>query len=265
MGDFGAEVIKIEHPKIGDPLRGFGTPTNAGDTSRLAQRSPQQELHHARPARARGARSCSATWSRNADVLIENFRPGTLEKWGLGWDVMREINPKLVMLRISAYGQTGPLRDKPGLRPHRARLQRAELSCRRARQAAGNAGLHLARRLHVRRLGLRRRDDGATPSRSGPDIGQVVDIGLYKSIFRMLDEIASVLCANGYVRERMGPDVPHRRAARALAGEGRPMGRSGLQQRQDVRAAGRGDGQAGARPFRPLRQDRAARSPTGRR
>ena len=206
MGDFGADVIKVEHPKAGDPLRGFGTPTECGDTFAWLSEARNKrcitlDLRH--PEGAGVFRRLVA----EAHVLVENFRPGTMEKWGFGWEALREINPRLVMLRISAYGQTGPLREKPGF----------------ARIAHGFSGLsHLA--------GEAGRPPVVPGSTSLADYmsgawgclgvmmalrqvtqtgqGQVVDIGLYESIFRMLDEIAPVYAAHGTVRERMGADVP---------------------------------------------------------
>jgi crotonobetainyl-CoA:carnitine CoA-transferase CaiB-like acyl-CoA transferase len=206
MGDFGAEVVKIEHPKMGDPLRGFGTPTSCGDTFAWLSESRNKScvtLDLRAPEGAAIFRDLVA----KSDVVIENFRPGTLEKWGLGWETLREINPKLVMLRISAYGQNGPLRDKPGFariahgfsglsylagEPGRPPVTPGSTSLADYMSGVwGCVGVMMALR-HAERTG----------------VGQVVDIGLYESIFRMLDEIASVYAANGYVRERMGPDVP---------------------------------------------------------
>jgi crotonobetainyl-CoA:carnitine CoA-transferase CaiB-like acyl-CoA transferase len=142
-----------------------------------------------------------------SDVVIENFRPGTLEKWGLGWEVLRKINPKLVLLRISAYGQTGPMREKPGFariahgfsglsylagEPGRAPVVPGSTSLADYMSGVwGCVGVMMALRLA-----------------ENTGVGQVVDIGLYESIFRMLDEIASVYAHTGYVRERMGADVP---------------------------------------------------------
>lgn len=206
MGDFGAEVVKMEHPKIGDPLRGFGTPTSCGDTFAWLSEARNKRcitLDLRAPEGGEIFRKLVA----EADVVIENFRPGTLEKWGLGWEVLRDINPKLVLLRISAYGQTGPMRGKPGFariahgfsglsylagEPGRPPVVPGSTSLADYMSGVwGCVGVMMALR-HAERTG----------------VGQVVDIGLYESIFRMLDEIASVYAHNGYVRERMGADVP---------------------------------------------------------
>jgi crotonobetainyl-CoA:carnitine CoA-transferase CaiB-like acyl-CoA transferase len=206
MGDFGAEVVKIEHPKMGDPLRGFGTPTGCGDTFAWLSEARNKRCITLDLRAQEGAAMFRELVSQS-DVVIENFRPGTLEKWGLGWEVLRKINPKLVLLRISAYGQTGPMREKPGFariahgfsglsylagEPGRAPVVPGSTSLADYMSGVwGCVGVMMALRLA-----------------ENTGIGQVVDIGLYESIFRMLDEIASVYAHTGYVRERMGADVP---------------------------------------------------------
>ena len=114
LGEFGAEVIKIEHPHGGDPMRRFGTATAADDAS-LAWLSEARNKHSITLdlKSAEGAARFREL-VRRADVVCENFRPGTLERWGLGWDVLSELNPALVLLRISGFGQDGPYRDRPG-------------------------------------------------------------------------------------------------------------------------------------------------------
>jgi crotonobetainyl-CoA:carnitine CoA-transferase CaiB-like acyl-CoA transferase len=149
---------------------------------------------------------------RKADVLVENFQPGTLEKWGLGWDTLKEENGKLIMVRISGFGQTGPYSPRPGF----GRIGNAfgGLSYLagfpdRPPTTPGSAtipdymaGLYGA--LGVM-FALRARDMTGR--------GQFIDIGLYEPIFRILDELAASYHHSGYVRERMGPGtvnvVPH--------------------------------------------------------
>jgi crotonobetainyl-CoA:carnitine CoA-transferase CaiB-like acyl-CoA transferase len=112
MGDFGAEVIKVEHPKLGDSLRTLGAAKNGVPlwwkiTNRNKKcvtldlnKSEGQEILKQLVA--------------DADVLTENFRPGTLERWGMGWDVLHALNPRLILVRVSGFGQTGPYKEKPG-------------------------------------------------------------------------------------------------------------------------------------------------------
>jgi len=114
LGEFGAEVLKVEHPIGGDACRHFGTPTGRdGDTltwlsEARNKRSVTLDLH-----RKEGVELFKRLVEKT-DIVCENFRPGTLEKWGLGWDVLSAINPRLIMLRVSGYGQTGPYKDRPG-------------------------------------------------------------------------------------------------------------------------------------------------------
>ena len=206
MGDFGADVIKVEQPKTGDPLRGFGTPTEVGDTFAWLSEARNKRcmtLDLRQPDGAALFRKMVA----EIDVVIENFRPGTMEKWGFGWEALRAINPKLVMLRISAYGQTGPMREKPGF----ARIAHAfgglsYLAGEPGRQPVVPGSTSLADYMSGVwgcvgvMMALRQAE------RTGQ--GQVVDIGLYESVFRLLDEIVPVYAKLGVVRERMGADVP---------------------------------------------------------
>ncbi|MEO6398630.1 MAG: CaiB/BaiF CoA-transferase family protein, partial [Tepidiformaceae bacterium] len=104
LGEFGAEVIKVEQPKIGDPNR--GNVSFAQDNR--GQKSVTLDLAHAEGKRL-FRRLCDVS-----DVMVENFRPGTLEKWGLAPDSLRESSPGLVVVRISGYGQTGPYKDRAG-------------------------------------------------------------------------------------------------------------------------------------------------------
>jgi hypothetical protein len=114
LSDFGAEVIKIEQPGVGDSLRRFGTPTECDDTLVwLNEARNHQSVTH--DLRTLEGADIFCRLVEKSDVVLENFRPGTLEKWGLPYEQLAAINPKLVMLRVSAYGQTGPTREKPGI------------------------------------------------------------------------------------------------------------------------------------------------------
>ena len=114
LGEFGAEVIKVENPKGGDPWRHFGTATNQPGMSLSWLTEARNKRSITLNLRDPEGAGLFKRLVADADVVCENFRPGTLEKWGLGWDVLSEINPGLVMMRISGYGQNGPYRDRPG-------------------------------------------------------------------------------------------------------------------------------------------------------
>ena len=111
MGDFGADVIKVEHPR-GDPLRNTGYQKDGvGLWFKMANRNKRGiTLNFNTPRGQELFKSLVST----ADVVIENFRTGTMEKWGLGWEDLRSINPKLVMVRVTGFGQTGPYKNRPG-------------------------------------------------------------------------------------------------------------------------------------------------------
>lgn len=211
LADFGAEVIKVEQPQGGDALRKFGTITECGDSLvwlSEARNKKAVTLDLRQPQGAQMFRQLVA----QSDIVLENFRPGTLEKWGLGFEALREINPGLIMLRISAYGQTGPKRGEPGF----ARIAHAFAGLSwLAGEADGPPVVPGSTSMADYISGmwgaigvltaLRERD------RSGK--GQFIDLGLYESVFRLLDEIAPAYAKYGTVRERMGADtvnvVPH--------------------------------------------------------
>jgi crotonobetainyl-CoA:carnitine CoA-transferase CaiB-like acyl-CoA transferase len=113
LAEFGAEVIKIELPKVGDALRKFGTITKSGDSLSWLQECRNKKSATLDLRKPEGAEILKRLVAQ-ADVLVENFQPGTLEKWGLGWDVFQKQNHKLVMVRISGFGQTGPYSPRPG-------------------------------------------------------------------------------------------------------------------------------------------------------
>ncbi|MGE4335254.1 MAG: CaiB/BaiF CoA transferase family protein, partial [Pigmentiphaga sp.] len=112
LGQFGAEVIKVESPQGGDPLRKWRVLHEGTSLWWYSQsRNKKSVTLDLRQAEGQSiVRELAAT----ADIVVENFRPGTLEKWGLGWEQLHAVNPRLVMVRVSGYGQSGPYRDRPG-------------------------------------------------------------------------------------------------------------------------------------------------------
>jgi crotonobetainyl-CoA:carnitine CoA-transferase CaiB-like acyl-CoA transferase len=211
LAEFGADVVKLELPGVGDALRKFGSVTECGDTLPWLSETRNKKIASLDLRKPDGA-ILFKRLIEDADILVENFQPGTLEKWGLGWDVLREINPRLVMVRISGYGQTGPYRDRPGF----GRIGNAfgGLSFLagypdRPPVTPGSATIpdYLAGLYGAFGALL------AMKAREKTGRGQVVDIGLYEPIFRILDELAPSFQRKGYVRQRMGPGtvnvVPH--------------------------------------------------------
>ncbi len=203
MGEYGAEVLKVEHPVAGDPFRRFGTPTKRADSTLAWLSEARCKKSVTIDLRVPKGAELFRRLVAKSDVLVENFRPGTLEKWGLGWDVLRQDNPGLVMLRVTGYGQTGPYRDRPGF----AHIAHAFGGLSYLAGFPGQTpvvpgstplgdymsglygfiGIMMALR-HKRRTGQ----------------GQVIDIGIYEAVFRQLDELAAAYGLYGKVREREG-------------------------------------------------------------
>ena len=203
MSEFGAEVIKVENPQGGDPWRHYGTKTaRNGDTLAWMTESRNKTSVTLDLRTPEGA-DILKRLVKVSDVMCENFRPGTLEKWGLGWDVLNAINPGLVLLRVSGYGQTGPYKQRPGF----ARIAQAfggltylagmpdgpPVTPGSTSLADYTSGLYGA-------IGIMM----ALKSRDQTGEGQVIDMALYESIFRFLDEMVPAYAKDGTVRQREG-------------------------------------------------------------
>lgn len=211
LADFGAEVIKVEVPGIGDSLRRFGTPTECGDSLVWLSEARNRKSITLDLGKREGA-DLFLRLAAKSDVVLENFRPGTMEKWGLGFDDLVKVNPKIVMLRVSAYGQTGPMKSQPGFaRIAHAFSGLAYLSGEPGRPPVvpGSTSLadYMSGMFGAIGVLIALRDAAST------GLGQCIDIGLYESIFRVLDEIAPAYAKFGFKREPMGPEtvnvVPH--------------------------------------------------------
>jgi len=205
LADFGARVIKVEPPGQGDPLRKWRLLD--GDTSVWWEAQSRNKESVAIDLRTSQGQDTVRILAESADVLIENFRPGTMEKWGLSWEALHAANPRLIMLRVSGYGQTGPKRLEPGF----AAVAEAMGGLRylngepgrppvRAGLSLGDtiAGLHGA--LGVL-LALYERD-----ARGGT--GQVIDAALYESIFNLSESLLPEYSVFGAVREPAGASLP---------------------------------------------------------
>ena len=206
FSEFGAEVVKIEHPEYGDPLRNLGTRAPNGETLTWLSEARNKRTLTLNLSRPEGA-ALFLDLVRQADVVTENFRPGTMEQWGLGYEDLARVNPAIVMVRVSAYGQDGPYKDRPGF----ARIAHAfsgltylagEPDSKPVIPGSTSLGDYISGLYGAigALMALRERE------RSGR--GQYVDIALYESTFRLLDEIAPAFAMHGIVRERMGADAP---------------------------------------------------------
>lgn len=206
LGDFGAEVIKVEQPEIGDALRGTPKDGEAG--------MPLHWLTEARNKksvtlnlRVEAGQDLLKRLVAVSDVLIENFTPGTLEKWGLGWETLNELNPRLIMVRVSGYGQSGPYSDRPG-------YDRIALGVSGymyptgfpdrmpVRPAFPTADYNTATfAAFAAMLALYERD-------ANGGVGQMIDLALYEPPFRITGSLLAGWQKTGHNRERIGNRNP---------------------------------------------------------
>lgn len=205
LAEFGAEVIKVEPPEGGDSLRQFGTSTECGDTLVWLSESRNKKCVTLNLRTPRGIELLKQLVA-SCDVVVENFRPGVMEKWGLGWNQLHALNPRAVMVRISAYGQTGPYRDRPGFaRVAHAFSGLAFLAGEPGRVPVVPGSTSLAD--YMSGLYGAFGAMAALQARARTGKGQCVDLGLYEPVFRVLDEIVPAFEKFGVVRERMGADT----------------------------------------------------------
>lgn len=209
LADFGAEVIKVERPETGDELRNWRL--YAGDTSMLFRTINRNKKSIVLDLRSADGRALVLELLRSCDVLLENFRPGTLEKWGLGPEVLDAVNPDLVITRISAFGQTGPLAQRPGF----AAVAEAVGGLRelvgdpdrppvRVGVSIGDsiAGIHAAFGTVMalfRRETARNRAEGPVELRQ-----RIIDVALNESILSVMESLVPDYLAYGVQRERVG-------------------------------------------------------------
>lgn len=206
MSEFGAEVIKVEMPGQGDSLRQLGEKHN-GVGLLWAQENRNKKGITCNLREPKG-QEIIVELVKRSDVLVENFRPGTMERWNLGYDVLEQANQGIIMTRVSAYGQTGPYRNKGGfgriaqayggLTYLAGYPDRAPVNPGSATIADYLAGLFSGFATMV-----------ALEDRRRTGLGQVIDVSLYESLFRILDNLPAAYHKLGLVRERIGTSTPH--------------------------------------------------------
>ncbi|MEY4753349.1 MAG: hypothetical protein RJA44_1024 [Pseudomonadota bacterium] len=211
LADFGAEVIKIEPPGTGDPLRQWRLLHEGTSVWWQVQSRGKQSV--VLDLRTPEGRADVARLAAECDVLIENFKPGTLEKWGLGFEELSRANPGLIMLRISGYGQTGPYRDLPGF----AVVAEAMGGMRHLMGEPGRvpvrAGVSLGDTLAALHgvigvlLALQARGQSISPE-APKGRGQVVDVALFEAVFNCMESLLPEYSAFGAVREPAGSALP---------------------------------------------------------
>jgi formyl-CoA transferase len=206
LADFGAEVIKIEQPGRGDPMREWGQEKAHGQSLwwPIVARNKKSVTVNARVAEGQ---AIIRRLVARADVVLENFRPGTMERWGLGYAELAAVNPRIIMVRVSGYGQDGPYAHRPGY----ASIGEAMGGLRNVvgypDRPPCRVGISLGDTLAAvfAALGTLM----AVHARGTTGRGQVVDSAIYESVFAMMESLITEYSQTGYVRERTGPILPN--------------------------------------------------------
>jgi crotonobetainyl-CoA:carnitine CoA-transferase CaiB-like acyl-CoA transferase len=205
MAEFGADVVKIEAPETGDPLRKWRK-LHEGTSLWWYLQSRNKKSVCVNLKSADGVEIVKRL-AAEADVVIENLRPGALEKLGIGWDVLHAINPKLTMVRISGYGQSGPYRDRPGFGAIGEAMGGIRYTTGEVDGAPARVGVSLGDSLASLHGVI-----GALMSllrvKTGQGDGQVVDVSLVESVFNLMESLVPEYDLLGHVRERSGGALP---------------------------------------------------------
>jgi formyl-CoA transferase len=202
LGDMGAEVIKIEPPGAGDPMRLWGQGEDKVQWEVIARNKKSVSLNLRIPEGQDLARKLIAT----ADVLIENFKPGTLEKWGLGPDLLHQDNPGLIVARMSGYGQTGPYSSRAGFGGIGEAMGGWRYIVGEPDRAPSRMGISIGDTLTATYgcMGVL----AALHSRAHSGKGQVVDAALYESVLQVMEGLVPEYDHSGVIRERSGSILP---------------------------------------------------------
>jgi formyl-CoA transferase len=206
LGDFGAEVIKVEPPGEGDPMRQWGREKPHGRSlwwPVLARNKKSVTLDLRRPE----GQDLARRLVQRADVLVENFRPGTLERWGLGPDRLLGDNPGLVVIRVTGFGQSGPYAGRPGYGAIGEAMGGLRYVCGDPSTPPSRAGISIGDTLTGTFAAL----GGlvALHARSASGRGQVVDAALYESVLAVMESLLPEYAVGGYIRERTGAVLPN--------------------------------------------------------
>ncbi len=204
LADFGADVIKIEAPEGGDPLRKWRLLKDG--TSVWWQVQSRNKRSLALDLKQPEAQDIVRQLAANADVLIENFRPGAMEGWGLGPDDLRPLNPRLIMLRISGYGQTGPYRDRPGFGVVAEAMSGLRHLTAEPGRVPVRVGVSIGDTLAALHgvIGILM----ALQHRHTSGQGQVIDVALYEAVFNCMESLLPEYSAFGAVRGPAGSALP---------------------------------------------------------
>jgi formyl-CoA transferase len=205
MGEFGAQVIKIESPRGGDPLRKWRKLYQDKSLWWLLQarnkKSVTVDLKNPR------GQEIVRKLAEEADIVVENFRPGSMEKWRLGYEELSKVNPGLIMVRLSGYGQTGPYRDRPGFGSIGEAMGGLRYVTGYPDRAPVRVGISLGDAIASlygvigALMALRQRDVNG-------GIGQIVDVALYEAVFSFMESMVPEYDMFKFVRERTGSTLP---------------------------------------------------------
>lgn len=206
LADFGAEVIKVESPGDGDPMRVWGREKAHGQSlwwPVIARGKKSVEVN----ARTPEGQAVIQDLASRADILLENFRPGTMERWGLGYDALSAINPGLVMIRVSGYGQTGPYSGKAGFGAIGEAMGGLRYVMGDPSTPPARAGISIGDTLAATFAclgGLM-----ALHARGRTGRGQIVDSAIYEAVLAVMENLVTEYDKAGYTRERTGAILPN--------------------------------------------------------
>ncbi|WKG07557.1 CoA transferase [Nocardia sp. PE-7] len=206
LGDLGAEVIKLESPGTGDPMRQWGREQSAGKSlwwPVVARNKKSVTCDLRDPAGQQLARQLI----ERADIVIENFRPGTMERWGLGFDRLREHNPGLIMVRVTGYGQSGPYSPRAGYGSIGEAMGGIRYVTGDPDHAPARAGISLGDSLAAvfATIGTL----AAVHHRANTGRGQMVDSAIYEAVLALMESLLPEFAVTGYQRERTGSVLPN--------------------------------------------------------
>ena len=205
LGDFGARVIKIEDPKTGDPMRQWGRslPQGLSPWWPVIGRNKQSL---GLDLRTPEGREIAKALIAKADILIENFRPGTMEKWGMGYEALSALNPGLIMARVSGFGQTGPYASRAGYGLIGEAMGGLRHVTGEPDRPPARAGISIGDSLTAMHavMGITM----ALHHRANTGRGQMLDVALYESVLAVMENLVTEYDLTGYVRERSGSILP---------------------------------------------------------
>ncbi len=206
LGDFGAEVIKLEDPGKGDPMRQWGREKPHGQSLwwPVVARNKKSVTCN---LRSQAGQDLVRRLVADADVLLENFRPGTLERWGLGWEELSAINPRLILVRVTGYGQTGPYAPRAGFGSIGEAMGGIRHVIGEPDRPPARAGISLGDSLAATYAAYGTL--AALHARERTGRGQVVDSAIYEAVLAMMESLLPEWAVAGYQRERTGAILPN--------------------------------------------------------